>query len=98
MLILMIIYCINFINVQDKINDFKRKRIHERFNRDLHKKDSTFLKDLMNHQKELHEFHQSIRNLPDDDLDGIFTPLELHKMTIDSFNDWKENELLLQQR
>ena len=45
----------------------------------------------MNHQKELHEFHQSIRNLPDDDLDGIFTPLELHKMTIDSFNDWKEN-------
>ena len=77
--------------VQDKINDFKRKRIHERFNRDLHKKDSTFLKDLMNHQKELHEFHQSIRNLPDDDLDGIFTPLELYKMTIDSFNDWKEN-------
>ena len=77
--------------VQDKINDFKRKRIHERFNRDLHKKDSTFLKDLMNHQKELQEFHQSIRNLPDDDLDGIFTPLELHKMTIDSFNDWKEN-------
>ena len=49
--------------VQDKINDFKRKRIHERFNdsrlkeaRELHKKDFSFLKDFMNHQKDLSEF------------------------------------------
>ena len=48
----------------DKLNDFN-KRIHERFNgsrlkeaRELHKKDSTFLKDLMNHQKDLSKFNQ----------------------------------------
>ena len=49
----------------DKLNDFKRKRIHERFNdsrlkeaRELHKKDFSFLKDLMNHQKDLSEFNK----------------------------------------
>ena len=57
--------------IHDKLNDLKRQRLHERFNRNLHKKDSSFLNELMEHQKKLSEFQQTIRNLPDDDLDGI---------------------------
>ena len=51
--------------VQDTINDFNRKRIHDKFNdsrlkeaRELHKKDSSFLKELMEHHKDLYEFNE----------------------------------------
>ena len=72
--------------IHDKLNDFSRKRIHDRFNRDLHKKDSSFSSDLMKHRNDFQEFHHSMNDLPNDDLDGMFTPKDLNKMTIDSFN------------
>ena len=49
--------------VQDKLDDFNRKRIHDKFDRELHKKDSSFLEELMKHQKELREFHHSLHDI-----------------------------------
>ena len=31
-----------------------------------------------------------MNDLPNDDMDGMFTPKDLNKMTIDSFNEWKK--------
>ena len=80
--------------IHDKLNEFTRKRIHNQFNdsrlkeaRELHKKDSLFLNELMKHRNDFQEFHHSINDLPNDDLDGMFTPKDLNKMTIDSFNE-----------
>ena len=51
---------IHKFKIKDKLDDFNRKRIHDKFQdsrlkeaRELHKKDSSFLDELMEHQKDL---------------------------------------------
>ncbi len=51
--------------VHDKVHEFKRQRLHDKFkndrlkeDRELHKKDSSFLRELMEHQRDLTAFNQ----------------------------------------
>ena len=76
---------------KDIVHDFNRKRLHEKFNRDLHKRDQSFLSQLMKHQNDFINFHSRPSNNNDDEpIDDLFTPKELNAMTIKSFKQWKE--------
>ena len=56
---------IHKFKVQNKLDDFNHKRIHDKFKdtrlkeaRELHKRDSLFLDELMEHQKDLSKFNE----------------------------------------
>ena len=66
-------------NVHDQLNEVKRNRFNGKYNdrlkesRELHKKDSSFLVELMNHQKDLNECNKSHKKhkLAEDERDEL---------------------------
>ena len=89
---------LNKYKIQDNIHDFNRQRLHEKFNRDLHKKDSSFLDELMKHSKDIREFWRSdlLYNSPpadalnDEEFFPEEKPKEINLRNIKSFKEWQK--------
>lgn len=75
--------------INNPLDDFIRQQLQLKFNRDMHKRDSSFLSQLMQHRKDFTNFHSRPSNNDDESIDELFTPKELNSMTIKSFNEWK---------